>query len=58
LLALARASDAMAMMTAGAGALIGSVRILVRDAVATVVARLIVYAGELTVCDKVGTMAG
>jgi hypothetical protein len=34
-------------MTEGAGLLIGSVRLMVRDAVATVVSRLIVYAGEL-----------
>lgn len=45
--ALARASDTMALITEGAGALIGTVRIMVRDAVATVVSRLIVYAGEL-----------
>ena len=45
--ALSRASDAMALMTEGAGALIGTVRLMVRDAVATVVSRLIVYAGEL-----------
>jgi uncharacterized protein YukE len=45
--ALARASDTMALITEGAGMLIGTVRIMVRDAVATVVSRLIVYAGEL-----------
>jgi uncharacterized protein YukE len=45
--ALARASDTLALMTEGAGMLIGTVRIMVRDAVATVVSRLIVYAGEL-----------
>jgi hypothetical protein len=45
--ALARASDVMALMTEGAGMLIGTVRIMVRDAVATVVSRFIVYAGEL-----------
>jgi uncharacterized protein YukE len=44
---LARAAQAMSLMTEAAGALIGSVRLLVRDAVATVVSRLIVYAGEL-----------
>jgi uncharacterized protein YukE len=47
LLALARASETMALITEGAGMLIGTVRIMVRDAVATVVSRLIVYAGEL-----------
>jgi uncharacterized protein YukE len=45
--ALARASDTMALITEGAGLLIGTVRMMVRDAVATVVSRLIVYAGEL-----------
>jgi uncharacterized protein YukE len=45
--ALARASDTLALMTEGAGLLIGTVRIMVRDAIATVVSRLIVYAGEL-----------
>jgi hypothetical protein len=45
--ALAKASDTMALITEGAGILIGTVRMMVRDAVATVVSRLIVYAGEL-----------
>lgn len=45
--ALSRAADGMALMTEGAGLLIGTVRVMVRDAVATVVSRLIVYAGEL-----------
>jgi uncharacterized protein YukE len=45
--ALAKASDTLALITEGAGMLIGAVRIMVRDAVATVVSRLIVYAGEL-----------
>ncbi len=45
--ALARAADGMALMTEGAGMLIGTVRVMVRDAIATVVSRLIVYAGEL-----------
>ncbi|RZU52267.1 hypothetical protein EV385_4115 [Krasilnikovia cinnamomea] len=45
--ALAKASDTMALITEGAGLIIGTVRIMVRDAVATVVSRLIVYAGEL-----------
>ncbi|MFI7541630.1 WXG100 family type VII secretion target [Actinoplanes sp. NPDC049599] len=45
--ALARASETMGLMTEAAGTLIGTVRLLVRDAVATVVSRLIVYAGEL-----------
>jgi uncharacterized protein YukE len=45
--ALAKASDTMALITEGAGLLIATVRMMVRDAVATVVSRLIVYAGEL-----------
>jgi hypothetical protein len=45
--ALGRAADGMALITEGVGALIGTVRLMVRDAVATVVSRLIVYAGEL-----------
>lgn len=45
--ALAKASDTMALITEGAGLLIATVRMTVRDAVATVVSSLIVYAGEL-----------
>ena len=45
--ALGQASETMALITEGAGALIGTVRMMVRDAVATVVSRLMVYAGEL-----------
>lgn len=45
--ALAHAADTTALATEGAGMLIGTVRLMVRDAVATVVSRLIVYAGEL-----------
>jgi hypothetical protein len=44
---LGLAAEGMALMTEAAGALIGTVRIMVRDAIATVVSRLIVYAGEL-----------
>jgi hypothetical protein len=44
---LGRAGDVIAMMTEAAGVLIGTVRMMVRDAVATVVSRLVVYAGEL-----------
>jgi hypothetical protein len=44
---LGTASDTMALITEGAGLLIATVRTMVRDAVATVVSRLIVYAGEL-----------
>jgi uncharacterized protein YukE len=44
---LSQASDTMALITEGAGGLIAAVRILVRDAIATVVSRLIVYAAEV-----------
>ena len=53
--ALARASDTMALLTDGAGTLIGTVRMMVRDAVATVVSRLIVYAGELVATAGLAT---
>jgi uncharacterized protein YukE len=43
---LAKAADAMALVTEGAGFLIAAVRMLVRDAIATLVSRLIVYAAE------------
>jgi uncharacterized protein YukE len=43
---LAKAADTMAAITEGAGFLIAAVRILVRDAIATLVSRLIVYAAE------------
>jgi uncharacterized protein YukE len=56
--ALARASDTMALITEGAGILIGTVRMMVRDAVATVVSRLIVYAGELVGSLVIGDAAG
>jgi uncharacterized protein YukE len=52
---LARAADTMALITEGAGMLIGTVRMMVRDAVATVVSRLIVYAGELVASLGAGT---
>ncbi|XVU22909.1 WXG100 family type VII secretion target [Actinoplanes sp. CA-054009] len=45
--ALAKASDTMALIAEGAGLLIATMRMMVRDAIATVVSRLIVYAGEL-----------
>jgi hypothetical protein len=44
---LALAAETTAAITEAAGTLIGTVRLMVRDAVATVVSRLIVYAGEL-----------
>jgi hypothetical protein len=47
LAALGSAADVMAAVVQGAGALIGTVRVMVRDAVATVVSRLVVYAAEV-----------
>ncbi|MFC0003501.1 WXG100-like domain-containing protein [Micromonospora siamensis] len=44
---LAAGADAMAAITEGAAGLVAAVRLLVRDAIATCVSRLIVYAGEL-----------
>ncbi|GIF22962.1 uncharacterized protein YukE [Actinoplanes tereljensis] len=44
--ALSRASETMALITEGAGMLVGTVRVMVRDAIATVVSRLISYAIE------------
>jgi len=44
---LARSADTMATITEAAGMLIAAVRLMVRDAIATVVSRLIVYAAEL-----------
>jgi hypothetical protein len=53
--ALAKASDTMALMTEGAGMLIGTVRMMVRDAIATAVSRLITYAGELVATAGLAT---
>jgi hypothetical protein len=53
--ALGRASETMALITEAAGALIGTVRMMVRDAVATVVSRLIVYAAELVATAGLAT---
>ncbi|MET7709904.1 WXG100 family type VII secretion target [Micromonospora sp. NPDC005413] len=46
---LAKGADTMAAITEGAAGLVAAVRLLVRDAIATCVSRLIVYAGELLV---------
>jgi hypothetical protein len=43
---LAKAAETMAAITEGAGFLIAAVRMLVRDAIATLVSRLVVYAVE------------
>ncbi len=45
--ALGRAAEGMALMTEGAGMLIGTVRIMVRDGIAMLVSRLVEYATEL-----------
>jgi len=44
---LGKSADTMATITEAAGMLVAAVRLLVRDAIATVVSRLIVYAVEL-----------
>ncbi len=44
--ALVKAAETMAAITEGAGCLIAAVRVLVRDAIATLVSRLVVYAVE------------
>jgi uncharacterized protein YukE len=44
--ALAKAAQTMAIVTTGAGVLVAGVRTLVRDAIATLVSRLTVYAAE------------
>ncbi|MFC7481164.1 WXG100 family type VII secretion target [Luedemannella flava] len=44
--ALARAADAMAVITEAAGFVVSAVRAMVRDAIAVVVSRMIVYATE------------
>ncbi|MET8089767.1 WXG100 family type VII secretion target [Micromonospora sp. NPDC005220] len=46
---LALGADTLAAITEGAAGLVAAVRILVRDAIATCVSRIIVYAGELLI---------
>ncbi|MEH1163921.1 WXG100 family type VII secretion target [Micromonospora sp. CPCC 205539] len=46
---LAQGADTLAAITEGAAGLVAAVRLLVRDAIATCVSRLIVYAGELVI---------
>lgn len=53
--ALGHASEGMALMTEGAGMLIGTVRVMVRDGIATLVSRLVVYAAELVASLGVAT---
>jgi uncharacterized protein YukE len=55
LLTLGRAADGMALMTEAAGTLIGTVRLMVRDAIATAVSRLVVYATELVASAGLAT---
>ncbi|WP_051367226.1 WXG100 family type VII secretion target [Hamadaea tsunoensis] len=52
---LAKGAETMASITEGAGYLIAAVRILVRDAIATCVSRLIVYAAEELASFGIGT---
>ncbi|TNH24927.1 WXG100 family type VII secretion target [Micromonospora orduensis] len=47
IIGLAQGADTLAAITEGAAGLVAAVRLLVRDAIATCVSRLIVYAGEL-----------
>ncbi|WP_198141593.1 WXG100 family type VII secretion target [Micromonospora sp. ATCC 39149] len=49
IIGLAQGADTLAAITEGAAGLVAAVRLLVRDAIATCVSRLIVYAGELVV---------
>ncbi|WP_431974796.1 WXG100 family type VII secretion target [Micromonospora haikouensis] len=52
---LAQAADTLAAITEGAAGLVAAVRLLVRDAIATCVSRLIVYAGELVATAGLAT---
>ncbi|MET8257810.1 WXG100 family type VII secretion target [Micromonospora sp. NPDC005205] len=47
IIGLAQGAETLAAITEGAAGLVAAVRLLVRDAIATCVSRLIVYAGEL-----------
>ncbi|WP_329010280.1 WXG100 family type VII secretion target [Micromonospora rifamycinica] len=53
--ALAHGADTLAAATEGAAGLVAAVRLLVRDAIAACVSRLIVYAGELLVTGGLAT---
>ncbi|MBQ1009868.1 WXG100 family type VII secretion target [Micromonospora sp. M51] len=46
---LAQGADTLVAITEGAAGLVAAVRLLVRDAIATCVSRIIVYAGELLI---------
>ncbi|WP_233583778.1 WXG100 family type VII secretion target [Micromonospora sp. CV4] len=52
---LAQGADTLAAITEGAAGLVAAVRLLVRDAIATCVSRLIVYAGELVITGGLAT---
>ncbi|WKU06424.1 WXG100 family type VII secretion target [Micromonospora sp. HUAS LYJ1] len=52
---LAQGADTLAAATEGAAGLVAAVRLLVRDAVAACVSRLIVYAGELLATGGLAT---
>jgi uncharacterized protein YukE len=53
--ALGKAAETMAAITEGAGFLVAGVRLLVRDAIATCVSRLTVYAAELVATAGLAT---
>ncbi|MEU5903294.1 WXG100 family type VII secretion target [Micromonospora sp. NPDC047467] len=55
IIGLAQGADAMAAITEGTAGLVAAVRLLVRDAIATCVSRLIVYAGELVITGGLAT---
>ncbi|MFG2050897.1 WXG100 family type VII secretion target [Micromonospora sp. NPDC048935] len=52
---LAQGADTLAAITEGAAGLVAAVRLLVRDAIATCVSRIIVYAGELLITGGLAT---
>ncbi|SCF06876.1 Uncharacterized conserved protein YukE [Micromonospora coriariae] len=52
---LASGADTLAAITEGAAGLVAAIRLLVRDAIATCVSRLIVYAGELVLTGGLAT---
>ncbi|MCX5065624.1 WXG100 family type VII secretion target [Micromonospora lupini] len=55
IIGLAQGADTMAAITEGAAGLVAAVRLLVRDAIATCVSHLIVYAGELVATAGLAT---
>ncbi|MGC4768952.1 WXG100 family type VII secretion target [Micromonospora sp. DT44] len=55
IIGLAQGADTMAAITEGTAGLVAAVRLLVRDAIATCVSRLITYAGELLITGGLAT---